>query len=405
MARCTKDQTKITDAGVKRLLRPSAHIHVEQLNAALEAELLDKGVPLVLFADYIRLAAMKGARASSWFIDVDTEAAQSQLPSFGQISQWDGADGEAGAGSGLIPWSGPHGHPDFALSEGNELEQLWSATIAWSASYVHQPRLLASLVLFHALEEQRIRTPGWYLEALHQQVRDASAFKKLRSKVKIEDWISDCWREVLKPTRPLDVQLAKACKQVAGDFWSPPDEDADEHVSGSHQRRPERPGNDQGDVVDIVVCASLVDNVPNMAGLVRTSEALLGRRVEVALRNEKVLQEASFQKMVVAADKSVRLSSVPCGPRLLAFLREHRSAGREVIALEQTSSSEMLQAELRLPQRFVLLLGSEQEGLPAWLLQSGLVDRCIELPLRGQTGSLNVHVAAAMLLWHYRLQH
>ncbi|CAK9111037.1 unnamed protein product [Durusdinium trenchii] len=296
-------------------------------------------------------------------------------------------------------------HPDFALSEGNELEQLWSATIAWSASYVHQPRLLASLVLFHALEEQRIRTPGWYLEALHQQVRDASAFKKLRSKVKIEDWISDCWREVLKPTRPLDVQLAKACKQVAGDFWSPPDEDADEHVSGSHQRRPERPGNDQGDVVDIVVCASLVDNVPNMAGLVRTSEALLGRRVEVALRNEKVLQEASFQKMVVAADKSVRLSSVPCGPRLLAFLREHRSAGREVIALEQTSSSEMLQAELRLPQRFVLLLGSEQEGLPAWLLQSGLVDRCIELPLRGQTGSLNVHVAAAMLLWHYRLQH
>ena len=37
--------------------------------------------------------------------------------------------------------------------------RLWSATIAWSASYVHQPRLLASLVLFHALEEQRIRRP------------------------------------------------------------------------------------------------------------------------------------------------------------------------------------------------------------------------------------------------------
>ena len=41
------------------------------------------------------------------------------------------------------------------------------------------------------------------------------------------------------------------------------------------QRRPERL-EAAGAEVDVVVCASLVDNVPNMAGLVRTSEALLG---------------------------------------------------------------------------------------------------------------------------------
>lgn len=218
----------------------------------------------------------------------------------------------------------------------------------------------------------------------------------------MEEWISSCW-SMVKPSRPLDVLLANASKQVAGEFWSPqelehePEDPSSPSSKGALQRRPER--QQQGaEEIDVVVCASLVDNVPNMAGLVRTSEALLGGRVEVALRNDKVLQEASFQKMVVAADKSVRMSSVPCGPRLVAFLREHRSAGRQVIALEQTSSSEMLEVSLRLPKKFVLLLGSEQEGLPAWLLQSGLVDRCIELPLQGKTGSLNVHVAAAMLL-------
>ena len=47
---------------------------------------------------------------------------------------------------------------------------LLSAMVAWSASYVHGPRLLASLALFHVLEENLLETPGWYLEALHRQV-------------------------------------------------------------------------------------------------------------------------------------------------------------------------------------------------------------------------------------------
>ncbi|CAJ1438387.1 unnamed protein product [Effrenium voratum] len=284
--------------------------------------------------------------------------------------------------------------------------QLLGALVAWSACYIHGPRLLASLALFAAMERGLLtETPGWYVDALHRQVRDASAFQKLRARVRLDEWISDVWSEA-KPRRPLDVMLTTATKQVAQDFWSPaPEEENEEGGEGAIQRRPERPPRGTSEDIDVVVCASLVDNVPNMAGLVRTSEALLGGRVEVALRNEKVLQEASFQKMVVAADKNIRLSSVPCGPRLLAFLREHRSLGKEVIALEQTSSSQILQADLQLPKRFLLLLGNEQEGLPAWLLQSGLVDRCIELPLRGCTASLNVHVAAAMLLWHYRLHH
>lgn len=313
-----------------------------------------------------------------------------------------------------------------ALDEAHE--ELLASLVGWSASYVHGPRLLASLALYHAMEDRKLApASGMYLVALERQVRHGSAFKRLRERVRLqvtrqletrkmrrcEDWVSSAWSAV-KPSRSLDVVLNAACKQVSADLWSPSqlsvelegDEAPSVDEGGGHQRRPGRPprGSQTGEV-DVAVCASLVDNVPNMAGLVRTAEALLGSCVEVALRNDKVRSEGPFQKMVVAADKNVRLSAVPPGPRLLHFLREHRAQGKQVVALEQTSNSEILQAGTQLPKRFVLLLGSEQEGLPAWLLQSGLVDRFVELPLRGQTGSLNVHVAAAMLLWHYRLQH
>ena len=53
----------------------------------------------------------------------------------------------------------------------------------------------------------------------------------------------------------------------------------------------------------------------------------------------------------------------------------------------------------------VLVVGAEAHGIPAWLMASGLVDGYLELPLLGQTRSLNAHVATAMVLHHYCLQH
>lgn len=285
-------------------------------------------------------------------------------------------------------------------------KSLLAALVGWSASYVHGPRLLASLALCEILERCELETPGWYLESLQKHVLRGQAFSKLRSKVRVDDWVSACW-SARKPSRPLDFSLGLATKQVATEFWSPPDCDLPEGAEdASIQRRPEKPGLlDASPCTKVVICASLVDNVPNMAGLVRTAEALIGSQAEVALRCDKVLQDPHFQKVVVAADRGLRISAVPPGPRLLAYLKDLRSSGLEVLALEQTSGSTLLSASTVLPARFVLLLGGEQEGLPPWLLHSGLVDRCLELPLRGRTGSLNVHVAAAMLLWHYRLQH
>ena len=79
--------------------------------------------------------------------------------------------------------------------------------------------------------------------------------------------------------------------------------------------------------------------------------------------------------------------------------------GYTVLALEQSSASTLVASTTVLPEQAVIVIGSEGQGLPPWLMQSGLLDALYELPLRGQTRSLNAHVATALLLWHYSLQH
>lgn len=280
------------------------------------------------------------------------------------------------------------------------------ALVAWSTSYLHVPRLLASLALFHALDLDLIQAPGWYLHALHRGVAEGKAFQKLREGVQMDKWVSDAWQMLQHPQkqRPLDVVVAAAQKRVSETFWAT--EDCKPSGVDAFQRRPASASLEcGGDPADLIVVGSLLDNLPNMAGLVRTTEALLGPRGEVALHSLAALSDPSFLKMSVASERAGRVVAVPQGPRLLEFIREKRADGFTVAALEQTSTSQILGAGTRLPERLVLLVGNEQQGLPVWLVQSGLVDSFFELPLLGQTGSLNAHIAAGMFLWHYRLQH
>eukprot|EP00746_Dinoflagellata_sp_MGD_P068949 gnl/MRDRNA2_/MRDRNA2_282979_c0_seq1.p1 gnl/MRDRNA2_/MRDRNA2_282979_c0~~gnl/MRDRNA2_/MRDRNA2_282979_c0_seq1.p1 ORF type:complete len:411 (+),score=53.46 gnl/MRDRNA2_/MRDRNA2_282979_c0_seq1:87-1235(+) len=290
------------------------------------------------------------------------------------------------------------------LDESDELRPLLQALVGWSTSYVHGPRLMASVALYHALERSLIQSPGWYLEALRRSLADCAVFQKFRQHVQMDKWISNAWESLQHPDvrRPLDVAVSVAQKRLSDQFWKTTVE-RDASTAGSYQRRPN--ANHSVSPPDVVVVGSLLDNMPNMAGLVRTTEALLGSHGEVTLHTEKILRDPSFLKISVAAEKAGRVTVVPEGHRLIAYVREKKAHGFTVVALEQTSTSKMLEASTKLPERLVLLVGNEQEGLPAWLVQSGLVDRFLELPLLGQTGSLNAHVATSMILWQYCLQH
>lgn len=87
---------------------------------------------------------------------------------------------------------------------------------------------------------------------------------------------------------------------------------------------------------------------------------------------------------------------------LLPWLRTKQQEGYSIVGLEQTSSSKLIE-EYEFPEKTVLLLGKEKEGIPVRFLE--LVNQCIEIPQLGIIRSLNVHVSAAICVWEYSKQH
>ncbi|KXZ44435.1 hypothetical protein GPECTOR_67g275 [Gonium pectorale] len=145
----------------------------------------------------------------------------------------------------------------------------------------------------------------------------------------------------------------------------------------------------------LVVVASLLENIPNMAGLCRTCESL-GCEALV-LPSRAVVASEAFKRQAVTSERWLPLREV--GPRdLPAFLTEMRAGGYSLVGVEQAAGSVPLQA-YAFPARCVLLLGNEQSGIPQSLI--GAMDACVEIPMLGVTRSLNAHVSGAMAVWQY----
>lgn len=87
---------------------------------------------------------------------------------------------------------------------------------------------------------------------------------------------------------------------------------------------------------------------------------------------------------------------------LLAYLIKMKDCGYKLLGLEQTANSHSL-TNYEFPDKVILLLGKEKEGIPSQYLQ--IMDECIEIPQLGIIRSLNVHVSGAILVWEYTKQH
>lgn len=79
------------------------------------------------------------------------------------------------------------------------------------------------------------------------------------------------------------------------------------------------------------------------------------------------------------------------------ILSEYRNLGFTIAALEQTAQSVMLPDYQMVPQKLVLLLGEEVNGIPSELLQ--LCDVALEIPMTGHKESFNVSVAAGIAMY------
>ena len=148
----------------------------------------------------------------------------------------------------------------------------------------------------------------------------------------------------------------------------------------------------------IIVVASLLDRIPNMAALCRSAE-IFGVD-HLVLPDISVIQSKDFQTVCMTSDQWIPMSQVtPLD--LPSHLTNLRKAHYTIIALEQSSNSLPLHT-YTFPPKFCLLLGNEREGIAADLLD--LCDVCLEIPQFGVVRSLNVHVAGSLVLWQARQQ-
>ncbi|PNW72657.1 hypothetical protein CHLRE_15g637350v5 [Chlamydomonas reinhardtii] len=156
-------------------------------------------------------------------------------------------------------------------------------------------------------------------------------------------------------------------------------------------------GSSGGRPTALVVVASLLENIPNMAGLCRTAESMGAEAL--VLPSRAVASNDAFKRQAVTSERWLPLREV--SPRdLPAYLIEMRAAGYLLVGVEQAAGSVPLQS-FAWPShgRVVLLLGNEQSGVPQPLLP--LLDACVEIPMLGVTRSLNAHVSGAMAVWQY----
>ncbi|XP_078129306.1 tRNA (guanosine(18)-2'-O)-methyltransferase TARBP1 isoform X1 [Sander vitreus] len=162
------------------------------------------------------------------------------------------------------------------------------------------------------------------------------------------------------------------------------------------QQRAARLGKQHG---ALLVVASLIDKPTNLGGLCRTCE-IFGASTLV-LDSLRHVNDKHFQSLSVSSELWLPLLEVK-PMELTDFLQVKKSEGYCIVGVEQTANSQSLQ-DYQFPEKTLLLLGNEREGIPANLLQ--MFDVCVEIPQQGVTRSLNVHVSAALLIWEYTRQH
>lgn len=80
-----------------------------------------------------------------------------------------------------------------------------------------------------------------------------------------------------------------------------------------------------------------------------------------------------------------------------ALITELKEAGVTVVAVEQSVNSVKLK-DFVVPKSVAYIMGSETEGLPEEVLAA--VDVILEIPMLGAKESLNVSVAAGIVMYH-----
>lgn len=146
----------------------------------------------------------------------------------------------------------------------------------------------------------------------------------------------------------------------------------------------------------LVVVLDHVRSLYNVGSVFRSSDAFRVEKICLCGITATPPQ-VEIHKTALGAEDSVDWSYYE---KTQDAVRELRSAGYEIWAVEQVEGSVMLQDfQPKEGRKYAIILGNEVKGVQQEVVD--LCDGCIEIPQFGTKHSLNVSVTAGILIWDF----
>jgi 23S rRNA (guanosine2251-2'-O)-methyltransferase len=150
----------------------------------------------------------------------------------------------------------------------------------------------------------------------------------------------------------------------------------------------------EAEKLPVVLLLENIRSMHNVGSVFRTADAFLAEGIYLCGYTPQP-PHRDIHKTALGATETVVWKYVEKSTDALKFLK---ADGYQIMAVEQVSGSVPLQRfKLQSGEKMVLIFGNEVQGVSEEALEC--CDGCIEIPQFGMKHSLNVSVAAGMVLW------
>ncbi len=151
--------------------------------------------------------------------------------------------------------------------------------------------------------------------------------------------------------------------------------------------------------IPLIIVLDNVRSLNNIGSVFRTSDAFLVEAVYLC-GITATPPNVEIHKTALGAENSVAWAYYPDTDQAIEELKKN---GYTLCAVEQAQNSIMLdELQLDSKKKYAVVLGNEVKGV-----QQDIVSRCdccVEIPQYGTKHSLNVSVAAGMVIWEFSKQ-
>src|SRR5450432_125386 len=150
----------------------------------------------------------------------------------------------------------------------------------------------------------------------------------------------------------------------------------------------------QAEKLPVILLLENIRSMHNVGSVFRTADAFLTEAIYLCGYTPRP-PHRDIHKTALGATETVKWKYVD---RVLEAVHDLKTSGYRIVAVEQVEGSIPLQHfQIRAGEKMLLVFGNEVEGVSQELLT--VCDACIEIPQFGMKHSLNVSVAAGMVLW------